>query len=133
MLLSHQRVGPLSGLVGFSHQSRDVSGSGSQRYLPDVDTRSNAVFLKETVDVGWVTFDAGVRHERVDHALQPSRFKTARNAANTKLQDRDFRLNSYSLGSYVELGPWFAAKVRYSSSQRARRSTSCMPATRTIR
>jgi iron complex outermembrane receptor protein len=77
------------------------------------------VFLKETLDYGWASFDAGVRHERVDHELQPSRFKTARNAANTKLQDRSYRLNSYGLGSYVELGPLFAAKVRYSSSQRA--------------
>ncbi|BCX43409.1 TonB-dependent receptor [Stenotrophomonas maltophilia] len=119
MLLSHQRIGPLSGLLGFSHQSRDVTGSGSQRYLPDVDTRSNAVFMKETLDFGWVAFDAGVRHERTDHTLQPSRFGTARNAANTKLQDRAYRLNSYSLGSYVELGPLFAAKLRYASSQRA--------------
>ncbi|WP_153071672.1 TonB-dependent receptor domain-containing protein, partial [Escherichia coli] len=119
LLLSHQRVGPLSGLLGFSHQSRDVTGSGSLRYLPDVDSRSNAVFLKETLDFGWATFDAGARHERVEHALQPSRFKTARNAANTKLQDRSYRLNSFSLGSYVELGPLFAAKVRYASSQRA--------------
>ena len=49
LLLSHQRVGPLSGLLGFSHQSRQVTGSGSLRYLPDVDTRSNAVFLKEAL------------------------------------------------------------------------------------
>lgn len=26
LLLSHQRVGPLSGMLGFSHQSRDVTG-----------------------------------------------------------------------------------------------------------
>ncbi|MEE9876697.1 MAG: TonB-dependent receptor [Stenotrophomonas maltophilia] len=70
LLLSHQRVGPLSGMLGFSHQSRDVTGSGSLRYLPDVDTRSSAVFLKETLDFGWADFDAGVRHERVDHDLQ---------------------------------------------------------------
>lgn len=119
LLLAHQPVGPLSGVLGLSHQARDVTGSGTLRYLPDVETRSNAVFLKETLDVGWASFDAGVRHERVDHDLQPSRFKTSRNAANTTLQDRSYRLNSYSLGSYVELGPLFAAKVRYSSSQRA--------------
>ncbi|PII19809.1 TonB-dependent receptor [Stenotrophomonas sp. LMG 10879] len=119
LLLAHQPVGPLSGVLGLSHQARDVTGSGTLRYLPDVETRSNAVFLKETLDFGWVSFDAGVRHERVDHDLQPSRFKTSRNAANTTLQDRSYRLNSYSLGSYVELGPLFAAKVRYSSSQRA--------------
>lgn len=115
----HQLVGPLSGVLGLSRQARDVTGSGALRYLPDVETRSNAVFLKETLDVGWASFDAGVRHERVDHDLQPSRFKTSRNAANTTLQDRSYRLNSYTLGSYVELGPLFAAKVRYSSSQRA--------------
>ncbi|QKW57239.1 TonB-dependent receptor [Stenotrophomonas sp. NA06056] len=119
LLLAHQPVGPLSGVLGLSHQARDVTGSGTLRYLPDVDTRSNAVFLKETLDFDWATFDAGVRHERVDHQLQPSRFKTSRNAANTTLQDRSYRLNSYSLGSYVELGPLLAAKVRYSSSQRA--------------
>ncbi|WP_223865709.1 hypothetical protein, partial [Enterobacter hormaechei] len=85
LLLSHQSVGPLSGMLGFSHQSRDVTGSGSLRSLPAVDTRSNAVFLKETLDFGWASFDAGMRHERVDHDLQPSRFKTARNAANAKL------------------------------------------------
>lgn len=119
LLLAHQPVGPLSGVLGLSHQARDVTGSGTLRYLPDVETRSNAVFLKETLDFGWASFDAGVRHERVDHDLQPSRFKTSRNAANTTLQDRSYRLNSYSLGSYVELGPLFAAKVRYSSSQRA--------------
>ncbi|SMR69675.1 MULTISPECIES: TonB-dependent receptor [Stenotrophomonas] len=119
LLLVHQPVGPLSGVLGLSHQARDVTGRGTLRYLPDVETRSNAVFLKETLDFGWASFDAGVRHERVDHDLQPSRFKTSRNAANTTLQDRSYRLNSYSLGSYVELGPLFAAKVRYSSSQRA--------------
>ncbi|WP_295558132.1 TonB-dependent receptor domain-containing protein [uncultured Stenotrophomonas sp.] len=119
LLLSHQRLGPLSGMLGLSHQSRDVTGSGSLRYLPDVDTQSNAVFLKESLDFGWAALDAGVRHERVDHELRPSRFKTARNAANTRLEDRSYRLNSYSLGAYVELGPLFAAKARYSSSQRA--------------
>lgn len=55
----------------------------------------------------------------VNHTLRPSSFKTARNSANTTLHDRDFRLNSYSIGSYVELGPLFATKLRYSSSQRA--------------
>ncbi|KAF1015537.1 MAG: putative TonB-dependent receptor [Stenotrophomonas maltophilia] len=119
LLLAHRRIGPLTGLLGLSHQSREVTGSGSQRYLPDVDSRTNAVFVKESLDFDWIAFDAGYRHERVEHAVQDSRFKTSRNAANTALQDRAFRLNSYSVGSTVELGPLFQAKVRYSSSQRA--------------
>ncbi|HCR34276.1 MAG TPA: TonB-dependent receptor, partial [Stenotrophomonas sp.] len=48
LLLAHRRIGPLSGLLGLSQQSREVTGSGSLRYLPNVDTRSQAVFLKET-------------------------------------------------------------------------------------
>lgn len=119
LLLEHARVGPLSGLVGLSYRAREVAGSGPQRYLPDVDTVSRAVFVKERLDVDWASFDAGFRHERVDHTLQPSGFKTARNSANGTLEDKAFALNSYSVGSYVALGRIFGAKARYSSSARA--------------
>lgn len=118
-VLGHRRMGPVSGLVGVSHRSRDVAGSGSLRYLPDVGTVTNAVFLKETLDFDGASFDAGFRHERVDHDIRNSTFKTSRNAANSRLEDRSFVLNSYSFGGYVELGSLFAMKARYSSSQRA--------------
>ncbi|WMJ69642.1 TonB-dependent receptor [Stenotrophomonas sp. 24(2023)] len=119
LLLAHRRVGPLSGVLGLSRQEREVTGTGPQRYLPDVTTGSTAVFVKETLDVDWASFDAGFRHERIDHDVQDSGFKRARNSANTALEDRAFRLNSYSLGGLVELGRLFGAKLRYSSSQRA--------------
>lgn len=118
-LLSHRRKGPLSGLIGLSHRSRDVTGSGAQRYLPDVNSAGKAMFVKETLEFDRATFDAGFRHEQVDHDVRTSSFKTSRNSANQRLEDRSFSLNSYNLGSYVALGRLFGAKLRYSSSQRA--------------
>lgn len=119
LLLAHRRAGPLSGLLGLSHQSRDITGSGPQLYLPDTRTASSALFVKESLDAGWATFDAGFRHEKVEHDIRQSGFKTSRNAKNAKLEDRSFSLNSYNLGASAKLGQLFGAKVRYASSERA--------------
>ena len=119
LLLAQRRAGPLSGLFGVSYQAREISGSGAQLYLPDVDTNSSALFLKQKLDFAWASFDAGFRHEKVQHEIHSSAFKTSRNAKNTRLEDRDFSLNSYNLGASAELGRLFGAKLRYASSQRA--------------
>ena len=119
LLLAHRRAGPLSGMLGLSHQSRDIAGSGPQLYLPDASTLSRALFLKESLDVDWATFDAGLRHEIVEHDIRQSGFKTSRNASNSKLEDKSFSLNSYSLGASAKLGQLFGAKLRYASSERA--------------
>ncbi|NHQ92092.1 TonB-dependent receptor [Janthinobacterium lividum] len=119
LLLAHRRAGPLNGLLGLSHQSRDITGSGPQLYLPDASTASSALFVKESLDAGWATFDAGFRHEKVEHDIRKSGFKTSRNAKNAKLEDRSFSLNSYSLGASAKLGQLFGAKLRHASSERA--------------
>ncbi|MGK5003931.1 TonB-dependent receptor [Janthinobacterium sp. LB2P70] len=119
LLLAHRRAGPLSGLLGLRHQSRDITGSGPQLYLPDASTASSALFVKESLDVDWATFDAGFRHEKVEHDIRKSGFKTSRNAKNAKLEDRSFSLNSYSLGASAKLGQLFGAKLRHASSERA--------------
>lgn len=119
LLLAHRRAGPLSGVLGLSHQSRDITGNGPQLYLPDASTASSALFVKESLDVDWATFDAGFRHEKVEHDIHKSGFKTSRNAKNAKLEDRSFSLNSYSLGASAKLGQLFGAKLRHASSERA--------------
>ena len=119
LLLAQRRAGPLSGLFGVSYQAREISGSGAQLYLPDVDTNSSAMFLQQKLDFAWASFDAGFRHEKVQHEIQSSAFKTSRNAKNARLEDRDFSLNSYNLGASTELGRLFGTKLRYASSQRA--------------
>lgn len=119
LLLAHRRAGPLSGLLGLSHQSRQITGSGPQLYLPDASTLSRALFVKESLDFDWATFDAGFRHEQVDHEIHKSGFKPSRNASNAKLEDKAFSLNSYSLGASAKLGQLFGAKMRYAASERA--------------
>ena len=119
LLLAQRRAGPLSGMLGLSHQARDVAGTGPQRYLPDVGTASSALFVKQSLDLDWAAFDAGLRHEKVRHAIHQSGFKTARNAANGTLEDRTFSLNSYNVGASATLGQLFGVHMRYSSSERA--------------
>jgi len=119
LLLTHTPFGPLSGTLGASLRSRDITGSGAQRYLPDVETDATAFFVKESLDLGWAIFDGGFRHERIDHQIKPSRFKTSRNSPNATLEDRAYSLNSHSIGGYFELGSRFSAKLRYSDSERA--------------
>lgn len=119
LLLAQRRAGPLSGLLGLSYQARDITGAGPQLYLPDASTLSRALFLKERLDFDWATFDAGFRHENVEHGIRKSGFKTSRNASNSKLEDKSFSLNSYSLGATTRLGQLFGAKMRYSASERA--------------
>jgi iron complex outermembrane receptor protein len=119
LLLAQRPRGPLSGVLGLSHRTRDVDGEGRDRYLPDVITDSSAVFVKQTLAFDHATFDAGYRHERVAHDIRESRFTPSRNSPNMRLAGRSYALNSYNVGSYVRLGPLFGAKVRYASSQRA--------------
>ncbi|MBB5606391.1 iron complex outermembrane receptor protein [Janthinobacterium sp. S3M3] len=118
-LLAHRRAGPLSGLLGLSYKAREITGAGPQLYLPDASTLSRALFVKESLDFDWATVDAGLRHEKVEHEIHQSTFKTSRNASNATLEDKAFSLNSYSLGASARLGQLFGAKMRYSSSQRA--------------
>lgn len=119
LLLDQRHFGALSGLLGVDYRSRDVVGAGKERYLPDVRTDTQAVFLTQTLDLDGAAFDAGYRHERVEHTIQPGRFSTSRNSPNVRLQDRRFHLDSYNLGTRVELGRLLAAKLRYSASERA--------------
>ncbi|MEM8515997.1 iron complex outermembrane receptor protein [Janthinobacterium sp. CAN_S7] len=119
LMLAHRRAGPLSGSLGLSHKARDIAGSGSQLYLPDASTMSRALFVKESLDFDWATFDAGLRHEKVEHEIRKSGFKTSRNASNSQLNDKAFSLNSYSLGASAKLGQLFGAKLRYTDSERA--------------
>ncbi|MBK0024936.1 TonB-dependent receptor [Stenotrophomonas sp. S48] len=119
LVLNHRRAGALTGQLGTGYQSRSITGSGPQRYLPDVETQAKALFVKETLTLPWATFDAGYRHEKIDHEIQASRFQSGRNSPNGSLKDRDFNLESYSAGGYFKLGKWFAATLRYADSQRA--------------
>lgn len=119
LLLKHRPTEFWSGFVGLNQIDRKVEGQGKLRYLPHVDTRTQAVFIKEKLDFDWLELDAGYRNEKVEHKIQASDFKTARNSPNTKLKDTEFDLDSYSFGSYFKYNDLLGLKLRYSVSDRA--------------
>lgn len=116
-LFYHQPHQNLSGTIGLFASKRKITGAGESVYLPDVNSDNYAIFIQETLSFKPVDITLGYRHEYVQH--QPSQFKTARNAKNRQLQQRDFGLNSYEM--QVHYQPWdnFAINARYAHSKRA--------------
>ncbi|WP_332604816.1 TonB-dependent receptor [Acinetobacter sp. ESBL14] len=119
IVLRHQPIRYVNGLLGLSQSNRSVEGQGKLRYLPNVNTKTQAFFIQEMLDLDRFSFDAGYRQERVDHSIKDSDFKIARNSPNTTLQDTSFDLENYSFGSYLKINGYFGAKLRYSVSERA--------------
>ncbi|WP_160232449.1 TonB-dependent receptor [Acinetobacter indicus] len=109
----------LSGEIGTALNVRDVKGSGTQRYLPNVKTTTQAVFIQEKLDWERFSVDAGYRHENVQHEIQDQSFKLARNAANSTLQNKSFDLNSFYVGSNFKATDYLDFRLQYSKSERA--------------
>ena len=108
-----------SGEIGASLNSRDVKGSGSQRYLPNVETNTRALFIQEKLDLNKFSLDAGYRAEKVKHEISDQSFKLARNSSNSKLEDRSFNLKSFYIGSEYKPTDYLGFRLQYSESERA--------------
>ncbi|MFC1397964.1 TonB-dependent receptor [Acinetobacter lactucae] len=109
----------LGGEIGTSINNRKTKGSGEERYLPNVNTNSYAFFIQEKLDLNKLSFDTGCRIEKVKHKLQNKKFKLARNASNTKLENKSFDLNSFYIGSDLRLTKYLDFRLQYSDSERA--------------
>ncbi|WP_445115938.1 TonB-dependent receptor domain-containing protein [Acinetobacter sp. WZC-1] len=119
LLLKHKPVGNLSGELGLSFASRDVNGSGPDRYLPNVKTDTQAAFITEKLNFNKFYVDAGYRIEKVDHQIKDLTFKQSSNSSNGRLQGRDFDLGSYFAGAGLKLTDYLGFRVKYSESERA--------------
>ena len=119
LLLKHRPAEFWNGFIGFNQIDRKVVGHGNLRYLPNINTQTQAVFIKEKLDFDWLELDAGYRNEKVEHKIQKSDFVPSRNSPNTKLTDTKFNLESYSFGSYLKYNDLLGLKLRYSVSDRA--------------
>ncbi|WP_438012140.1 TonB-dependent receptor plug domain-containing protein [Psychrobacter raelei] len=114
------KLGVLSGKLGADLSYRDIRGRGEQRYLPDVDTQKQALFLKESLPLDYLTLGAGYRYEKVTHKIQDSDFSPSSKSPNDdKLLDTDFNLNSYELSAKLDVNDYLAFNLRYANSERA--------------
>ena len=118
-LFEHMPYKNLTGEIGTSINARQVKGSGLERYLPNVNTASHAIFIQEKLDFNKFSFDAGYRVEKVKHAIQDQSFKLARNASNSTLEDQSFDLNSFYIGSEFRVTDSLGFRLQYSESERA--------------
>ncbi len=119
LLLHHSASQHLKGTLGFNFNQRDIIGSGSQRYLPDVQTDRTAIFLMQDLNFDRWGINAGYRFETVDHQVNADKFKLSRNAKNTQLQDHDFDLNSYFASLSLRPTEYLDVVLKYSDSERA--------------
>lgn len=68
--LNHRRIGNLEGVVGVQLGKKTFSAIGEEAYIPETETRSLGVFTVQSLDVGALTYEFGVRAER--QALEQS-------------------------------------------------------------
>lgn len=108
----------LTGEIGAILSNRSVSGQGNLKYLPDVKSHTTAFFIQEKLDFDRIYLDAGYRTEQVKHEVQAQNFKLSRNAVNTVLQDQNFDLNSFSLGTGMYVTNFLELKAKYTESER---------------
>lgn len=119
LVFEHRPYKKLSGEIGTSINLRQVEGTGTQRYLPNVKTDTQAFFIQEKLDFNPLSLDAGYRIEQVKHKIQDQSFKLARNASNDKLKNKTFDLNSFYIGSNFRPTDYLDFRLQYSESERA--------------
>lgn len=119
LLLNHSAWDKLNGSLGFNFSTRDVTGFGNKRYLPDVKTDTRAVFFTEKFNWSLWLFEVGYRFEQVDHQVKDGSFDQSRNSPNGKLKDQDFDLHSYFTGIGFNPTDYLKFHVKYSDSSRA--------------
>ncbi len=119
LLVSHIPFKYLTGNLGLSLSTRDVTGSVTLRYLPDVKTDTQAFFIQEKLNLNWIDFEVGYRYEKLDHSIQSSDFKLARNAKNSKLEDKDFNLGSFITSIGLHPVDYLNFQLKYTQAERA--------------
>lgn len=119
LLLQHQPTKILNGLIGLNYSDRNVKGQGELGYLPNIETKTQAIFIKEKLNFDRLALDAGYRYEQIEHNIQSSDFKTSRNSPNKNLIDQKFKLDHFNVGGYFKLNDLLGFKLRYSIAERA--------------
>jgi iron complex outermembrane receptor protein len=110
--------GSLRGVFGVQLERLDFSALGEEAFVPDTDTRSDALFVLEEWKLPALTLSAGARIERVRVASEgdaPGAPEPRFGAA----MSRRFSPGSATLGASVPLAPDWAATASVGRTQRA--------------
>lgn len=104
--LGHAPIGNLKGIFGYQHVNTDFSAIGEEAFVPDVSTKSHALYVYEElpIDVHKVTFGARFGRDEID--------------AVTGISKR-FRPRSYALGGIYQLSDAWSVAANLSHNERA--------------
>jgi len=85
--LTHEKLGPFEGAVGFQTQKSDFSALGDEAFLPPTETLTNSVFLFEEVALAPFRLQFGLRYDHIavdsqtDPGFGPGRRRTFDNVS----------------------------------------------------
>ena len=105
--MEHHPVFGWRGVVGLQTSKRDFSALGEEAYVAPTVTKKHAAFLVEEYKLGQWRFEAGLRHEWQDIAVD-----------SATLQDRSARGTSVSLGAVWKFAPQYSLGSTISRTHR---------------
>ena len=114
----HRPVGPWRGVLGWQGSRFDfsaVDAAGANSFLPNTNTRAQALYLTEQATFGAISVSGGVRHERHRVGADDSVLALGCGQGGQK----DFPLNSGSLGAKWALNSQHALTAQISHTERA--------------
>ncbi|WP_159627424.1 TonB-dependent receptor domain-containing protein [Massilia puerhi] len=103
----HAPIAGWRGVFGLQTTRRDFSAIGEEAYVPPTLTKKHAAFLTEEYKLDNWRFEAGLRHEWQDIAVEAP-----------GLRDTDARGTSASVGAVWKLAPQYSLRASLSRSHR---------------
>ncbi len=114
--LEHKPVAGWRGVVGLQTSRRDFAALGEEAYVPATVTKKHAVFATEEYRLDAWRFEAGLRHEWQDIAVDGDRDDAS--AGNTSSANTSARGTSLALGAVWKFAPDHSLRFALSRTHR---------------
>lgn len=118
--LHQTNLGILNGVTGVDFDHRKILGQGTQRYLPNNQSREIGLFTSQHLDIHFLHADVGYRHDVVSRKVMfDESYKPSRGLAGGNLTKRHFDLNQFNIIVRGDIGRLAYLTASFSHSERA--------------
>ncbi len=112
--VGHAKVGNLSGVIGYQFSNTNFEATGTEAFVPSVNTQNQAIYLYEELGINEhkITFGGRLGHSQVD----------SKDSAEPRFglgQNNSFNPNSFALGGLYKLNGNWSVTSNLSHSERA--------------
>ncbi|OBX03462.1 hypothetical protein QV06_09915 [Gallibacterium genomosp. 3] len=109
-----------NGTLGSEYKSKDISGTGIDRYMPDIQAKEYALFLVERLDLDPVILEIGGRLESVNYKTNLNNYTPSRRYVAEKYgRPRHFYLKNGFTGISWSLNNHLILIANYTHTERA--------------